>query len=232
MSATNKPHLKNLAPALLSCIMLAAAVFLGFQVMTAQDTNPAPTATEAQLLNPEPFGPGTDAQPLSDTPGVAPNPQTAAPAPTGPDQLVAPDVGLSIQLVTGGRGPDGDMALPEPDLAAVYTDSAALDALAGSTVIAGHVNYRDAAWAPMSAIAKLKAGNRILISDHTGTIRTYTVTALQLYPQQGLPAELFTRTGPRTVHLVTCGGPIETVNGQPAFTHNTVITAVPAEGQS
>lgn len=228
MSATTRPAKKNLTLALTSFLLLTGAGILGFQAILAQGTAQAPPAADEQLLNPEPFNANTLAQdpvPTADTATESP-----ASAPAGPDQLVASDVGLNIQLVTGGRGTDGEMALPEPDFAAVYTDSAALDARAGSTVIAGHVNYRDASWAPMSAIAKLNAGDLVRISDHAGTVRTYTVTALQVYPQQALPEELFTRTGPRTAHLITCGGPLETANGHPAFTHNTVITAVPAEG--
>lgn len=221
---------KNVALGLSSLIFLGGAAFMGFQALPAADVgHHVPSATEIQMLDPEPFGPGSTI--------TTPAPATHADsdlsheeAPMGPDQISAPTVGLHLSLVNGARGVQGAIELPDPNLAAVYQDSAPLNASAGATVIAGHVNYPDASWAPMATITRLHAGDLIKVSDSTGTIHNFSVTSLQLYPQQNLPAELFTTTGDRVLHLVTCGGPLDTVNGQPAFTHNIVVTAAPAEG--
>ncbi|WP_422759324.1 class F sortase [Paenarthrobacter sp. C1] len=221
---------RNVALGLSSLILLGGAAFMGVQALPAADgSQHVPSATEIQLLDPEPFGPGS----TSTTPAPGSHINLDFPdkeVVIGPDQVSAPTVGLHLSLVNGARGVQGAIELPDPNLAAVYQDSAPLNASAGATVIAGHVNYPDASWAPMATITRLRAGDLIQASDSTGTIHNFSVTSLQLYPQQNLPAELFTTTGDRVLHLVTCGGPLDTVNGQPAFTHNIVVTAAPAEG--
>ena len=215
---------KNLALGISSLIFLGGAAFMGIQAVPADDGHRGPSAAEIQMLNPEPFTPDTTIT------NQVPSPRSEAEAAMEPDQIAAPGVGLHLSLVNGARGAQGSIALPDPNLAAVYQDSAPLNASTGATVIAGHVNYPDASWAPMSAITRLRAGDLIKTTDNTGAEHRFSVTSLQLYPQQSLPPELFDLEGERVLHLVTCGGPVETVNGAPAFTHNIVVTAVPAEG--
>lgn len=223
---------KNVALGLFSLIFLGGAAFMGVQAIPAGDGgHHVPPSAEIQMLDPEPFSPGssiTTTTPAIPADGDLPREEVVL----GPDQVSAPTVGLHLSLVNGARGTQGAIELPDPNLAAVYQDSAPLDASAGATVIAGHVNYPNASWAPMASITKLRAGDLIQASDSAGTIHNFSVTSLQLYPQQNLPAELFTVSGERVLHLVTCGGPLDTVDGQPAFTHNIVVTAVPAEGTS
>lgn len=215
---------KNLALGVSSLIFLGGAAFLGIQALPANDGPAGPSAAEMQMLNPEPFAPDIT------SPKHVPSSRSESEAVLGPDQIAAPNVGLHLSLVNGALGAHGSIELPDPNLAAVYQNSAPLNAAAGATVIAGHVNYPDASWAPMSAITRLHAGDLIKTTDDTGAEHRFSVTSLQLYPQQSLPPELFALDGQRVLHLVTCGGPIETVNGTPAFTHNIVVTAVPAEG--
>lgn len=215
---------KNIALGISSLILLGGAAFLGIQAVPADDGHKSPAAAEIQLLNPEPFAPNNTIT------STIPSAFSGTAAVMGPDQIAAPDVGLHLSLVNGARGAQGSIELPDSNLAAVYQDSAPLDASAGATVIAGHVNYPDASWAPMSAITRLHAGDLVRVTDSTGAEHRFSVTSLQLYPQQSLPPELFALDGERVLHLVTCGGPVETVNGIPAFTHNIVVTAVPAEG--
>ncbi|MFC8041528.1 class F sortase [Paenarthrobacter sp. NPDC057355] len=212
---------KKAALGISSLLFLGGAAVMGVQALPAEG-HQAPSAVELQMLNPEPFTTST----ASTSPAPAPAHVEAV---LGPNQVTAPAVGLHLTLVNGARGTQGTVELPDPNRAAVYQDSAPVDASAGATVIAGHVNFPDASWAPMSAIARLHAGDLINVTNSAGQEHRFSVTSLQLYPQQNLPDELFTTTGDRVLHLVTCGGPIETVNGQPAFTHNIVITATPAE---
>ncbi|MFC8041837.1 class F sortase [Paenarthrobacter sp. NPDC057355] len=215
---------KNLALGISSLIFLGGAAVMGIQAVPAESGHQGPSTAEIQMLNPEPFAPNNI------TSKSTPSPHSGTETVMGPDQIAAPGVGLHLSLVNGARGAEGSIELPDPNLAAVYQDSAPLDASAGATVIAAHVNYPDASWAPMSAIARLHAGDLIKVTDSTGTAHRFAVTSLQLYPQQSLPPELFALDGERVLHLVTCGGPVETVNGKPAFTHNIVVTAIPAEG--
>ena len=61
-------------------------------------------------------------------------------------------------------------------------------------------------------LAELKAGDRVSVSDARGRDWTYRVYARQVYRKhQGLPAALFSTTGPARLVLITCGGPFNSV---------------------
>lgn len=149
-----------------------------------------------------------------------------------PNVLAIPSVGLQVPLVHRGafRNESGQlqMSLPQSAFAAISTDAAPLKASSGNTVIAGHVNYGGslAPVAPMSLITKATAGTKVFISDASGKIYAFAVTAVEPnVPHAELAArkDFFSMSGPRLLKLVTCGGTTE--NG--TYTHNVIVTAVP-----
>jgi hypothetical protein len=55
--------------------------------------------------------------------------------------------------------------------------------------------------------------------------RSYRVDSIERFDRRALPAELFARTGPERLRLVTCTGPYVVEAG--GYQQNLVITAVP-----
>lgn len=194
--------------------ILATYSILGFQDQAHTD------ALKSALETPAPF----QVSPAQVTPSPAPQLP-----PLGPDLLLSPAVDLRISLVSLGLGSDGNFAIPAATQASVFTGGAPLDAVEGSSFIAGHVVDKAGHFAPMAQLANLRPGDRIITTDHAGTRRDWIATGSQVVTRQGLTAAMWSTTGPRQLVLVTCAGEIDpTVGAVTQFTENLVITAIPA----
>lgn len=139
-------------------------------------------------------------------------------ATTGGAGLTIPSVGLSIPLVPSGVS-GGEMQLPASHAAGILTSSSSTSASAGTTTIAGHVNWADGTYAPMSALYHTTPGDTV-ITDGTEwrVTRTYSVGQGELSDI----VSLTDTTGPRKLILVTCKA---TESG---YTDNHVVEAEPA----
>lgn len=141
--------------------------------------------------------------------------------------LAAPEASLEVPLVDTGRNADGDLAIPSAELAGVFTESAALSADAGSTLVAGHVADGLGVFAPMAQLALLNAGDAVVTVDAEGLRTDWVVVSSTMIPRVGLPEEMWQKSGERKLVLVTCAGPTRESNGGIHFTENLVVTAVP-----
>ncbi|MDN5666833.1 MAG: class F sortase [Renibacterium salmoninarum] len=154
-------------------------------------------------------------------------PPDVSPVPNlGPNQLAIPAIGLQIDLVPA-PAINGQIQIPQSDLAGLYSQGPSLTAVEGTTLIAGHVNWADGRLAPMSAIVNAKPGDRIFVADAEGAIASYSVSSGKTYRKQSLPDAVFQTQGPRTLALATCSEPITTANGETIYLSNTIITAAP-----
>lgn len=163
-----------------------------------------------------------------DVPGAAAVADATLPAQDyPPNTLAAPGVSLTVPLEYTGLTELGDLAIPIPEHAGIFTGSAPLAADAGSTLIAGHVTDPQGAFAPMAQLALLKAGDLVVTVDADGTRRDWTVIASTVIPRIGLPQDLWQSTGERKLILVTCASPAQANTGVVNFTDNLVVTAVP-----
>lgn len=146
-----------------------------------------------------------------------------------PQTVAIPSLGISAPVLESGADANGALILPSSDKTTRYTAAAAIGAPAGSTVVAGHVNFPDGSPGALEPLARAEKGAPVYITDASGTRHTYTVTSAETLIKTALPAALFDTSGPAQLVLITCGGPIEnTGNGILGYTHNTVVTAVPA----
>jgi LPXTG-site transpeptidase (sortase) family protein len=149
-------------------------------------------------------------------------------APLPPDTLAVPSLNITAPITESSVDAQNTLQLPSPDKAGWYKGTVPAGALNGSTVIAGHVNFRDGSPGALGDLAEISKGAPIQVTDHTGAVHTYKAVSARTLLKTALPEELFTTTGPHQLVLITCGGPIvATGNGTPGYTHNTVITATP-----
>ena len=156
---------------------------------------------------PATFGPATaTAEAVTGAPTRAP---AAAHRPLGspPGQLSLPTLNVQApveQEVTT----KGVLGVPDdPAHVGWWTGSARPGALVGSVVLDGHVDSATRGLGALHQLTTLRSGDPVIVRAVDGTRWRYRVYARQSYSkQQPLPANLFTRTGPDRLVMITCGG--------------------------
>ena len=163
---------------------------------------------------------------------VPPDPVHQRPAPKTRSTPVHGSVRAGSRLMLGRLGIDAPitpvtvtgqvMDVPlDPATLGWWSGGAAPGDPTGTTVIDGHVNYAGVSGA-LSVLPDVRPGDTVSIGH-----RRFTIQAVRTYPKSaGLPANLFTRTGPARLVLITCGGPFDAASGN--YEDNIVAYAVPA----
>lgn len=93
-------------------------------------------------------------------------------------------------------------------------------------VLAGHVDSRRFGVGPLADLRGIAVGDRVEVATGSGSVRPYRVDSIETFDRQALPADVFARTGPERLRLVTCTGPYLPQAG--GYQQNLVVTAVPA----
>ena len=92
-------------------------------------------------------------------------------------------------------------------------------------VLAGHVDSRRFGVGPLADLQAIDVGDRVEVVTGPGGTRIYRVDSIERFDRQALPAEVFARTGPERLRLVTCTGPYLPEAG--GYQQNLVVTALP-----
>ncbi|MBS2963481.1 class F sortase [Actinocrinis puniceicyclus] len=178
-------------------------------------------------------------QPPSLNPGVATSlaaqsPPTSAgrmSAATGrlsrPDRLAIASLGIGAPVVPIGVTANGALAIPS-DIHTVgwYRYGPAPGALAGSVVIAGHVDSAGQGPGALFPLRAITVGAAVTVTTADGRAWHYRVIGRQEYPKAALPlSALFSPAGTSRLTLLTCGGPFNHHTG--SYLDNLVVTAVP-----
>ena len=148
----------------------------------------------------------------------------AASAP--PTRVEIPAVGIDVRVVGVGVQPDGLMELPrDPKVAGWYRFGPDPADPTGSTVVAAHVDSLEYGLGPFSKLRDLRAGTEIIITTADGVRHRYTTDSVARALKDELPvAELFERSGPPRLVLITCGGQFDT--GTRTYSDNVIVTAM------
>ncbi len=200
---------------LLAGLVLAGAATFGLlthpgrpsPAFTAADTGHLPTAASAPVLTQQASAASVDSR------GAA------------PDRLVAAGVQLAAPIrpvgVTAG-------ALQVPDdvhTLGWWQGGAAAGSRQGTVVIDGHVDSAGQGIGALASIARMQLGDRLRLSTGHSEV-AYVVQARRSYAKDVLPTDLFTRSGPARLALITCGGPFNTTTRH--YRDNIVVYATPA----
>lgn len=120
--------------------------------------------------------------------------------------LSVPRIGVeNAPIVPVGVLPDGRFEVPDARLVGWYRFGPA-PSDAGVTVLAAHLNF-DGVNGVFRRLAELDDGDQIAVTSADGRTRTYRVTERRLIDKTQLPPdEIWSRTGPSRLVLVTCGG--------------------------
>jgi len=96
----------------------------------------------------------------------------------------------------------------------------------GTAVLAAHIAY-DGVDGVFRHLADLAPGDEILVRPAgDAAVRRFVVDEVVRYPKDDLPADVWTRTGPPRLALITCGGDFDPATRH--YTDNTVAWTSPA----
>jgi hypothetical protein len=142
-----------------------------------------------------------------------------------PNRVRVATLGLDAAVRPVGLSGERQMRLPaDPSVLGWYRFGAG-PGDPGSLVLAGHVDSRRFGVGPLADLQAIGVGDRVEVTTGPDETRTYQVDSIERFDRQALPAEVFARTGPERLRLVTCTGPYLVDAG--GYQQNLVVTAVP-----
>ena len=134
------------------------------------------------------------------------------------------DIDAAVRPVGVER--DAQMELPgDPRVMGWYRYGPAPGDPVGSAVLAGHLDAVGFGLGPLARLRDVEVGDRVEVDQSDGTSQVFVVRRVQRFDRQGLPPELFARTGPGLLRVITCGGAYLPEAG--GYQENLVVTAVP-----
>lgn len=208
---------------LIGLVILAAGSVLLYHGITANQGAGAPTPDRTYDL-----APADVPDPDLDQPDTTARTQTVD-GPMPEDSVIIPAIGARASLVTLGFSGDGTLDLPTAvDQASHWDGSAPIDASDGSILVAGHVDDAQQGAGALYDLHAVQPGDAVYLTKN-GVETRWKVVALQSVVKEQLPDRVFSgESGPRELHLVTCGGPIVAdANGYGTYLENVIATAVP-----
>ncbi len=145
-----------------------------------------------------------------------------------PVRLRVEDVALDAPLDATGVRDDGLMQIPDDgDRAGWYRYGPAPGVGQGSVVLAGHVDTKEGLGA-MAALRDVNLGALVSFDMADGTKATYEFIGRETIAKDDLPtAEIFDRSGPERLTLITCGGPWRSEAS--SYRDNVVVVATPVD---
>jgi Sortase domain len=160
------------------------------------------------------------------SPSPAPTTSPAPPPPAlTPNSVLLPRGGHA-QLLRSGVGADGSLQVPDGVTKAALW-GATLDAPAGATLLAGHINWAGVA-GPFAELWAAQQGDVVTVVDQSGRQLKFAVRQVLTVDKDTLPQhadELFGQAGAHRLVLVTCGG--KWVGGTLGYGQNRVVIASP-----
>jgi len=150
---------------------------------------------------------------------------TTLPPEVPPIALTVDDLGISQGVLPVGLEDDGTMEVPDVADIGWYFHGAT-PGHPGATVLVAHVWWHKTA-GPFHRLGALEPGARIEVGGEDGTIHEYTVTKRTMYDKDKLPGDLWRKSGPETLVLITCGGTLNQATRR--YESNIVVYAVPTQ---
>jgi hypothetical protein len=185
---------------------------------TAPPPTPAPTATVLPQTAPVPDIPRTDAA-LSAHP-----PQTSV----APVRVEVPSLGIDVTVAASGLDAAGALDLPaDPGVASWYRYGPSPWSTAGAAVIAAHVDSLEYGLGSFARLTDAPSGTPVVVTAADGRMATFAVQSVVVADKTGIDwAQVFDRSGPLRLDLITCGGEFDYDTGH--YLSNVIVTAVPA----
>lgn len=147
-------------------------------------------------------------------------------APAVPTRLDLPALGVRGAPVEAvGLEPNGEMEIPGVSAVGWYELGVA-PGEPGSAVMAAHIAF-DGVDGVFRYLDRSAPGDEIVVTLDDGSTARYQVTDVQTHRKDRLPDELFSRTVPEQLVLITCGGSFN--RELRSYDSNVVVVAAPLD---
>lgn len=192
------------------------------QAPAAQPAQPASPALESPV--PAAAAAPTSPAAIPDSPVRDATPAAVAAAPV-PISLTVAGTPIDMPVVPVGVSGGGAMEIPEAfDRAGWYRFGPAPGAMAGTSVIAGHIDTKSDN-APFSALKSVAAGTLVQVGREGAPALNYRVVSVELMAKDRFDgSSVFRRSGPHELKVITCGG--EWLDERMDYSDNVIVTAV------
>jgi hypothetical protein len=141
-----------------------------------------------------------------------------------PRQFEIPRLGISMPIMASTVNGDGQMALPnQPGRIGWYAYGPRPGDRVGSAVLGGHVDSRQYGIGPLAELRRVRRGDKVIVRTAAGQ-KVFEVDSVRLIDKRALtPDEIFDRSGPARLRILTCGGPY--LPGEGGYQRNVVVSA-------
>jgi hypothetical protein len=193
-------------------------------IAVAQPVPPAPASAPAFASAPAPSGAEAEVAPApaADRPG----PVVPEAGPGDPARVRVGSLEVDAPVVPVGVDDAGLMEVPEDVRTIGWYRFGAAPGEGGSAVLSGHVDDRVQGRGAFYELARTGTGDTVEVDTGDGTTLTYRVDSVRNFGKADLPLEeVFQRSGPPRLVLITCGGEFDRATGH--YVDNIVVTAVP-----
>ena len=178
----------------------------------------------AAISEADPAPPAASAAPSASVPPVVPlEPEEPSPW-TPPTELSIADLGRSDVVRPVGLDRKGAMVIPGVKEVGWY-EYGAVPGHPGATVLVAHVSWGGSK-GPFHRLGSLDLGAEIEVRGDDGVLHSYEVVERTMYDKDALPGDLWRKTGPETLVLITCGGSFNSRTQR--YDQNIVVYATPA----
>ena len=145
-----------------------------------------------------------------------------------PVSLTIPALDLRAPVDTVALDPSGQVEVPRDVRRTGWYRFSPKPGSPGSIVIVGHRDGVDQGAGVFIGLGDLSPGDRVEVRLSDDSVRTYDVVARESFAKSEIPLrELFSRSGPERLTLITCGGPFDPASL--VYTDNIVVTALPVD---
>jgi sortase family protein len=208
----------------------AAGVPVAQALAAAPETSAAPGTSPPPATRIGPVPPaGTDRAQPDRLPTATARPAVPTPpaAVAVPVRLTVPARGIDAPLDPVGVEPAGEMTLPrDVDRVGWYRFGPAPGAAEGTVVLAGHVDDVEQGLGALGPLRRAEPGDEVVVETADGAVTRWQVVSREQIDKPGVPfGDLFARSGPPRLALLTCGGPFDADSR--SYRDNVVVVAVP-----
>jgi LPXTG-site transpeptidase (sortase) family protein len=139
-----------------------------------------------------------------------------------PVRIQIPSITVDTTITPVGLTADGDMAIDDnPDTVAWY-QTGPKPGEKGSAVIAGHYGWKDGHGSIFNNLNTLKAGDKILIDNQSGTQVVFIVREIRTYDPEADATIVFKSTDAKVhLNLISCIG--TWVNAEDSYSQRIVV---------
>jgi len=116
---------------------------------------------------------------------------------------------VAAPILPVGVGSEGELVIPESVLDVGWYQGSAVPGEPGVALLTSHLDTRTQSRGVFAGLTSLEVGATISLQDSAGVATQWRVVAREQRLKTDLPPQLFARSGPPLLALVTCGGPFD-----------------------